>query len=80
MKQPTWFYRYVGWNGVTYYWPCHWVGGLLMVAAVGLALLLADLIVWAFRSADHPMLGWLSIIAIGAVYAWFDRIADSHAR
>jgi hypothetical protein len=80
MTRPAWFYRYTGWNGANYYWPCHWVGALLMVAANGFAFISAGVIVGVLRAVDFPMLGWLSVIAIVAVYGGFGRIAGGHAR
>ena len=75
-----WFNRHADWRGVTFYWPCHWIGALLMIVAICLALTLTILVVEAAQAAGHPALGWLSVIAVGIVYGGFDRMADRHAR
>jgi hypothetical protein len=80
MKRHAWFYRYSLWNGMPYYWPCHWIGVLVMLAAIALALISGLMIVDLSRAAGHPMLGGISFITVGAVYVGFDRIADGHAR
>ena len=79
MKNQNWFYRCSAWNR-TYYWPCHWVGAILMFSAVVIALAFASLLVDLSQILGHPLLGWLSIIAVFVVYGCFDRIADRHAR
>lgn len=80
MKHRAWFYRYSGWNGATYYWPCNWYGALLMLAAIALAIGLSGTIASEAQTLGHPMLGWLSFIAVIVIYGGFDRIAARHAR
>jgi hypothetical protein len=79
-KRHIWFYRHCSWNGATYYWPCHWMGALLMLAAMAVAFSAAGVIIELSRVVERPGLGWLSIIAVVATYSGFDQIADRHAR
>jgi hypothetical protein len=79
-QSQDWFYRYTGWNNAKYFWPCHWVGVLLMLGAITLGLTLASLIVGLARTLGHPALSWLSVVAVAVVYGVFDRVADRHVR
>ena len=80
MNRRAWFYRYVGWNGAIFYWPCHWLGALLMMATIALAFCVGGGIVGVSCALDHPALGWFSIVAVIAIYGGFARFADRYAR
>ena len=73
-----WFYRMTIWSA-SYYWPRHWKGRIIMVAAIASSLGSFFLALGIADGSSHPELEWLSLLAAGAPYLVFDIIAKRHS-
>ena len=73
-----WFYRMTIWSA-PYYWPSHWKGWIIMVAAIAGSLGSFFLALGLAEGSSHRELEWLSLLAGGAPYLVFEIIAQRHS-